>query len=223
MRNPSSNSSGPIPHEGLCQEIISGFEIWIDEYKNDLEGTVKQSLKQFLHEHLHDTSYQKSSDTISIPKRTAKCDIVINDNIGIKILYDLNSGSKKWIHKQLRLLFREYDHLIIYAHEIVPEHLDIWYQIKRVLKRRSRRGKSVHTLQTVQRPAYRIPLTNKEVRKAVVHKSLIYLLFTFFVFAGGQLLALADGTNIMAQAYVGAIIVFNIIVVVLGIFLVRGL
>ncbi|MDS0475284.1 hypothetical protein [Natrinema sp. 1APR25-10V2] len=209
--------------DGLCNEVVRGFETWIDRYDTGSQEYVRYSLRRFIRQYLRDTSYQPFAETISVPKRTAKCDLVIDDSIGVKIIHNLNAGSKEWIHKQLRSIFQNYDHLIIYGHQIAPAHLDIWYQIKRSLGRRSSRRGSIAVLQTVQRIEYRTPLTNRRVRKAVVHKTFVYLLFTAFVLAGGQFLSLTEGSNVMAQAYVGALIVFNVVVVLMGAFLVRSL
>ncbi|WP_254761853.1 hypothetical protein [Natrinema marinum] len=215
----------PIPtdRDGLRDEVVRGVETWIDRYDTGSQEYVRYSLRRFIRQYLRETSHSPFADSISIPKRTAKCDLVIDDCIGVKIIHNLNAGSKEWIHKQLRSIFQNYDHLIIYGHQIAPEHLDIWYQIKRSLGRRSSRQGSIAVLQTVQRIEYRIPLTSKRVRKDAVHKTLVYVLFVAFVLAGGQFLSLADGSNVMAQTYVGALIVFNAIVVLMGAFLVRSL
>lgn len=223
MNQSVTTGTASTDRDGLCQAVLEGFGSWIDEVDTESYGYVKYSLRRFIRRHLRTTSYRPFADTVSIPKRTATCDLVIDDRIGIKILYGLNAGSKEWIHKQLRSLFTNYDHLILYGHRILPEHLDIWYQIKRSLGRRSSRQKRIYTLQTVQQIEYRIPLTNRAVRKALVHKGIAYLLFVGFVFAGGQLLALTDGTSVMARSYVGALILFNVIVVLFGAFLVRTL
>ncbi|WP_408957380.1 hypothetical protein [Natrinema sp. 74] len=209
--------------DGLRDEVVRGFETWIDTYDTGSREYVRYSLRRFIRQYLRGTSYQPFAETISIPKRTGNCDLVIDDCIAVKIIHNLNGGSKEWIHKQLRSIFQNYDHLIIYGHQIAPEHLDIWYQIKRSLGRRSSRQESISVLQTVQRIEYRIPLTDKGVRKAVVHKALVYVLFAVFVLAGGQFLSLTDGANIMAQTYVGALIVYNVIVILMGAFLVRAL
>lgn len=210
-----------IDSETLCKETLRGFGMWIEENDGLTHGYVKYNLRRFIQQYLQTTTCREVSKAVSIPRRTAKCDLVIDDRIGIKIIYTITNSSKEWIYKQLRPLCREYEHVIIYGHQIAPEHLDIWYQIKRSLERGSRRWNKIHTLQTVTRIEYRIPLTTKTIRKEIAHKTLIYFIFVGFVVAGGQFLALTDGSDVMAQAYVGALITFNVFVILLGTFLVR--
>lgn len=223
MSTPGRLSTDRPPRSDLCDAVIRGFEAWIDQYDPRSQGSVRQRLKRFICSHLRANDFRASADAVSVPRGTSHCDLVIDDRIGITIVYDLTTGSKEWIHRQLRTIFRKYDHLIVYGHQIEPEHLDVWHQIKRSLDRRSSRRNTVSTLQTIRRLEYRIPLTNRRVRKAVVHRSLAYVLFVAFVLVAGYSLGLTDGADAMARAYVGAVIVFNVVVVVLGVFLVRTL
>lgn len=223
MARSPTDSAPPSGHHGLYKEVVRGLDAWVTEYEIGTQTTVKQNLRSFIRQYLRTTSYRRFADTVSIPKRTANCDIIIDDSIGIKLVHDLNSGSKEWMHKQLRSIFQNFDYLIVYGHQIAQKHLDTWYQIKRTLNRFSSEQNTIHALQTIQQIEYRIPLTNKTIRKAVVHHSIIYLIFIAFVLVSGQLLAFTDGADIMAQSYVGALSVFNIFVILIGAFLVRTL
>lgn len=76
---------------------------------------------------------------------------------------------------------------------------------------------------TVKGGQYEIPLTNTSVAKTIVWKYGIYGLFFAFIFISSHYVEAANGGNMMGSAFIWVIIVFNIVVLLMALFLARSL
>jgi hypothetical protein len=159
---------------------------------------------------------------VTISKKADDCDIAVGETIAIKILYGLHDGSKETMHKRLRSLFDEYDHLLLYGHQLSPEHTDIWRHLKRSLESHTTDTKQLWTHATLTDTKYRMPMTETTDTRTAARKFGVHPLLLGFAIAGAQALINLGGETVMGSAFIGMIVVFNAVVVTLGVIIARA-
>lgn len=218
-----SHELGSKQRADLATVVYRGLREWTGQSAPDSSAYVKYSIRGFLRRYLRRTPFRSSAATVDTPKRSGDCDVTIGDRIGIKVLYGLNDGSKEWIHKQLRSILLEYDHLIVYGHRISAKYTDLWRQIKRSLDRYSTDANHIRIVGTIEGGRYVVPLTTFAVSKEIVQKFGIYGLFFAFVLASGHFLDGVNHGHNMGVGFVGVVIVLNLSIMLMGGFLLRYL
>ncbi|ELY52153.1 hypothetical protein [Natronococcus jeotgali] len=142
--------------EHVYWHVVLALERWMNGSEDESEPVVERKLRRSIGRDLRAVGHRSAAASISRPKRSDYCDIVVDGRIGIKIVHNLTGRSREWMHKRLRSLVREYDYLILYGHRIPSETVDVWRQLKRSLERRAsdgRRFRAIGTLQRRHRPS----------------------------------------------------------------------
>lgn len=226
MPNSPSHSRATKDYNGLYNEVSELFEDWTEMDGSKANTEVKNSIYDFLKSNIQSSIYEDFTDEISIPRYSSGCDLAISDKIGIVIIYKIPNSSTNWIHQRLKSLFESYRYLIVYGHQIQQKDIDSWRQIKKSMKNYSKyryrnEYQQLTVFDTVKTIEYRIPMTNRYVAKYMLEKLLAFGLWVVFTIAGGMVLDYTSGGDTMTQAYMGAIITFNVIVILFLILVIR--
>lgn len=197
----------------ICEEVLEALSDWIDTEANEMTSGVAQHLHQHIRNHLAQSQYHEFSKEVSVPRYATGCDIEIGEKIGIAILFHIPNESTDAIHQRIRTLFRSYDYLIFYGHQIPQESTDAWRQIKHSAKLHSTSDHELHALGNIQLIEYRIPFTEKHLSKESAAQLFVMLMVGFFIIAGSVFFHYTQAAGGVGGAYTGAIILFNLVVI----------
>ncbi|AGB36757.1 hypothetical protein [Natronococcus occultus] len=136
--------------EHVYWHVVLSLRRWINGTEDVSEATVERQLRRSIRRDLRRLGHPSAAGSITRPKETDYCDVVVDERIGLKVVHNLTSRSREWMHKQLRSLLREYDYLILYGHGISPETIDVWRQLKRTLTRAASDERRFHAIGTIR-------------------------------------------------------------------------
>ncbi|UHQ96199.1 hypothetical protein [Natrinema halophilum] len=219
------NSSPTDSFGDIFDVVCCGIDEWITSHGSRGKINIKNKIYNFIKEYLVETGNREVAAEMTYSKYITDCDIAIGDEIGIAIVYDLPNKTD-WIHQRLRALSKHFNYIAIYGHRIRQEKTDVWRNVKKTINTYSGRAHSnqkhsVVVLQTFDLIEYRIPLTRRYIAKNVIQKLILYLMWIVFTVTGAYLLDATSSSNVLSQAYIGAILAFNVVVILFLVLLVR--
>lgn len=210
-------------NENLSRTVHRALEQWSNQGVENADTYITHNLRGYIRRHLATSGYRRQAESISIPRRTTGCDLVVDDRVAVTIIYRMSNRNVTSVRKQLRAIFHEYDHLIVYGHQIPPQDLDQWRHLKRTLDRYGDERGTIRFTETIVEVRYRLPVTGITVSKTVLQRSIVSILFLSFVVTFGYFLEAFGSADVMARSYVVAVAVLNLVIVAIGAFLVKSL